>query len=65
MTCNHCVHTVQRLLQNLDDVTAVRVSLEPPQAIIEADQEYSLEELNDYLAAHSNYRLELESSRVQ
>lgn len=58
MTCNHCVHSVQRLLQSMDEVTDVRVSLEPPQATIEADKDYSLDELNAQLAAHSNYRVE-------
>ncbi|MCB9269827.1 MAG: heavy-metal-associated domain-containing protein [Lewinellaceae bacterium] len=58
MTCNHCVHTVQRLLQTLDEVTEVRVSLEPPQATIEADKDYSLEELNAQLSENSNYRVE-------
>ena len=57
MTYNHCVHTVQRLLQTLDEVTEVRVSLEPPQATIEADKDYSLEELNAQLSENSNYQL--------
>ena len=62
MHCAACVSKVQQALQAM--VPMVRVSLHPPQAVVEGDRIPSLADLNQSLAAVGAYRLELMPEEV-
>ncbi|MDF1864625.1 MAG: heavy metal translocating P-type ATPase [Saprospiraceae bacterium] len=59
MTCNHCVQTVKKTLENIHGIQSAKVTLDPPQAVITMHHHISTEEMNAALAESGNYSLEM------
>lgn len=55
MSCGGCVTTVEKALSNIDGVTGVTVSLNPPQADLQTEQTISDDKINNVLAAAGDY----------
>lgn len=61
MTCGHCVQTVANTLKNIEGVSSVKVTLEPPMADIEMHQHISEEKMNEALSNVGNYQIKMSS----
>lgn len=57
MSCGGCRETVEKALQSSDGVTFVKVSLDPPEAIIEKADSVTLDHLNFTLSKAGNYSI--------
>ncbi len=58
MHCQGCVARVTRALQSVEGIRSVKVTLDPPRAIVELDPMVSVEKLNSVLAKVGNYTLQ-------
>ncbi len=58
MHCQGCVALVTRALQSVEGIRSVKVTLDPPRAIVELDPMVSVEKLNSALAKVGNYTLQ-------
>ncbi|MFZ4768202.1 MAG: heavy-metal-associated domain-containing protein [Roseimicrobium sp.] len=61
MTCGNCVAKVQQRLREHPDIASVTVTLQPPQAEVEAKRALSSDELNAWLAPLGHYRVAAKS----
>ena len=57
MSCGSCKSTVEKALQGVDGVTSAKVSLNPPEAIIEKADSVTLDQLNSALSKAGNYSI--------
>lgn len=57
MTCGGCVKNVKEALEQIEGVQTVEVSLNPPQAVIEANESISSTQLNQALAKAGGYNI--------
>lgn len=57
MSCGGCVSNVKKAFEQLAGVESVEVSLNPPQATITSDRNYSIEELSKVLTNAGNYSI--------
>ncbi len=57
MSCSGCVRSVENALNQMDEVTKVTVSLEPPQAIIDAESAINTFRLQSVLSKAGNYSI--------
>lgn len=57
MHCQHCIRSVKKSLEEIDGITQVEVSLDPPSASIVMDQHIPTERLNAALATAGNYEI--------
>lgn len=55
MTCGGCVKNVEKAISQIEGVKTVSVSLNPPQAVIEADSNISKEQLQGVLSKAGHY----------
>jgi copper chaperone CopZ len=55
MSCGSCRQTVQKVLQGVDGVTSVHVSMSAPKAIIEKADSVTIKQLNSALSKVGNY----------
>tara|TARA_R110000868_G_scaffold83058_4_gene234689 strand:+ start:8068 stop:8322 length:255 start_codon:yes stop_codon:yes gene_type:complete len=55
MTCGGCAKTVEKALGQIEGVKSVSVNLTPPQAVIQADNAISTEQLQAVLSKAGNY----------
>lgn len=58
MTCNGCVATVSKALEDIDGVSQAKVSLSPSEALITNEKGISIDALNQALSQKGKYRLE-------
>jgi copper chaperone CopZ len=57
MSCGGCVNNVEKALGQIDGVNTVKVSLTPPQAIIEAEQSINTKQLQHALTKAGGYSI--------
>jgi copper chaperone len=57
MSCGSCKQTVEKSLQEVEGVSSVQVSLNPPEAIIEIADSVTLNQLNSALSKAGNYSI--------
>lgn len=57
MTCGHCVASVQKALDNVDEIAAAKIQLESPQAELTLNGMVSLDELQEIVAEAGNYKI--------
>ncbi len=57
MTCDGCIASVKKVLQNTTGVTSAEVQLSYPQAIIKSEKQLDLEELNQRLKEKGKYAI--------
>lgn len=62
MTCKSCVAKVESVLRTVPEITEVKVTLAPAEALIRMSSHVSLAQLNSKLATIGNYQLAEESS---
>src|SRR5882672_3337059 len=61
MHCDACIGKVRSALANVEDIESVRVSLEPPKALVTMKSHVPLEKLNSGLSKIGVYSLSEES----
>jgi len=57
MTCGNCVATVKKLLEQVPGITAARISLDSPQAVLDMDHHVELRTLKAALKDHPKYQI--------
>ena len=57
MTCDHCVRSVKKILENIHGIQSAHVALDPPEAVITMHHDVKIELMNRELAVAGNYRL--------
>lgn len=57
MTCDGCRQNVENALLGIEGVTGAKVSLEPPQAVLETWHAIRVEQVESALSRAGNYKL--------
>lgn len=56
-TCNGCLNTIQKILNQIPQIKSVIATLNPPQVILELNSHIELSEINRILKENSKYQL--------
>lgn len=64
MTCGNCVATVKKLLEQVPGITAARISLDSPQAVLDMDHHVELRTLKAALKDHPKYQISEAPAKV-
>lgn len=65
MTCDGCVNSVKSVLENLEGVASAQVQMAHPQAVVTADHELDLQEVNKLLAKKGKYTISKEHKQKE
>ncbi len=57
MHCQHCIKSVKKSLEDIEGISEVEVSLDPPSADIQMDRHIPVDRLNKALATVGNYTI--------
>jgi len=58
MACDGCVSTVQEVLSKINGIVNVKVTLKPPAAEIEMQQQINVNDMNTELQKFGKYKIE-------